>query len=683
MPTPEAARRRAAILDAVGFAATALLTADGTRDDRIDDVLARLGDAAGVSRVYVFQNVSAPGERVRATQRHEWVAPGAAAQDSNPLLIDLDYAAMGWRRWIDALGSGEPVHGPVAELPREEQAQLLATETVSIALMPIMVGPEWWGFIGFDDCDTPREWTAELTALRAAASTLSATIQRERTQSQLRERESRYLQIAEATSDGILLSDRNGNVVATNRAFCEMHATSVPEVLARPADSWIHPDDAARRDDERAAVATGTPFESTGLDLRADGSPVPVEVRGSSFLLHGERHVLRIVRDDTARTRAFSLLEQRVAALATIAGKLTVDHTLDEALQHVATCVTQASGAVAAAIHLLDDAGRLRVVACHGLPHGWPEALQASWDAGVDSPSTRALHRQELTVITDAPRIALANPGFAPLHPLLRTVEWSSLVVVPLDASRSKLGAMNVYFRAGDEPDDEGLRFLRAVADQGALAAENARLFADARAKAGLEERQRLARELHDSVSQALYGIALGAKTARTLADRDPSKIAEPLDYVLTLADAALAEMRSLIFELRPESLAEGGLVAALEKHAEALRARHGLHVTTAATSEPDVPFAAKEALYRVAQEATSNVVKHARATHVDLRLHTERAATVLEITDDGIGFATDRPFPGHLGLTSMRERVELLGGTLTVARRADGGTAVTATIHA
>jgi signal transduction histidine kinase len=344
--------------------------------------------------------------------------------------------------------------------------------------------------------------------------------------------------------------------------------------------------------------------------------------------------------------------------------------------------VAQASGAVAAAIHLLDETGRLRVVACHGLPDGWADAVQASWDAGVDAPSTRALHRQELAVITDAPRLALANDGFAPLHPLLRDVEWSTMVVVPLDA-RSTFGAMNVYFRAGDEPDEEGLRFLRAVADQGALAAENTRLFAEARAKAGLEERQRLARELHDSVSQALYGIALGAKTARTLADRDPSRLAEPLDYVLTLADAALAEMRSLIFELRPESLAEGGLVAALEKQAEAIRARHGLHVTTVVNGEPDVPFAAKEALYRVAQEATSNIVKHARATHVQLRLHADSAATVLEITDNGIGFTTDRTFPGHLGLTSMRERIELLGGTLAVESRPNGGTTVIATVCA
>src|SRR5581483_1884348 len=99
-----------------------------------------------------------------------------------------------------------------------------------------------------------------------------------------------------------------------------------------------------------------------------------------------------------------------------------------------------------------------------------------------------------------------------------------------------------------------------AVANQAAIAIENARLFERVQSAAATEERQKLARELHDSVSQALYGIALGARTARAQLDRDPAKAAEPLDYVLSLAQAGLAEMRALIFELRPESLATEGL---------------------------------------------------------------------------------------------------------------------------
>ncbi|MCB0222382.1 MAG: histidine kinase, partial [Anaerolineae bacterium] len=103
-----------------------------------------------------------------------------------------------------------------------------------------------------------------------------------------------------------------------------------------------------------------------------------------------------------------------------------------------------------------------------------------------------------------------------------------------------------------------------AFANQAAIAIENARLYEQAQSLASLEERRHLARELHDSVSQALYGIALGTRTARMLLDRDPTKLAEPLDYIMNLAEAGLTEMRALIFELRPEILESEGLVGAL-----------------------------------------------------------------------------------------------------------------------
>jgi signal transduction histidine kinase len=217
------------------------------------------------------------------------------------------------------------------------------------------------------------------------------------------------------------------------------------------------------------------------------------------------------------------------------------------------------------------------------------------------------------------------------------------------------------------EPGEDEKAFLKAIADQTAVAVENARLFAEARDKAALEERQRLARELHDSVSQALYGIALGAKTARTLLMRAPDQAAEPLDYVLSLSEAGMAEMRALIFELRPESLETEGLVAALEKQAAALEARHEVEVEAILCSEPTVSLETKEAIYRIAQEATHNTVKHARATKVKIRMECDPEWITLDVSDDGGGFDLQGDFPGHLGLRSMRERAARLGGTLEI----------------
>jgi len=251
--------------------------------------------------------------------------------------------------------------------------------------------------------------------------------------------------------------------------------------------------------------------------------------------------------------------------------------------------------------------------------------------------------------------------------------EFVAVLAVPLIAKDEIYGGLALYYPTPREFTDEEINLATAFADHAALAIENARLRIQEEQAAVMKERNRLARELHDSVSQALYGIGLGARTARTLLDRQPvdeetkARLANPLDYVLSLADAGLAEMRALIFELRLDALEKEGLVAALSKHAEALHARHKLDVHTEFYEEPELPLETKEALYRIAQEALNNVVKHAHASQVEIRLEDREGAIALEVRDDGVGFDPQAEYPGHLGLQSMRERTARLGGALEI----------------
>jgi signal transduction histidine kinase len=259
------------------------------------------------------------------------------------------------------------------------------------------------------------------------------------------------------------------------------------------------------------------------------------------------------------------------------------------------------------------------------------------------------------------------NPHLATLHGFYAQARWDTAYVVPLLSRGKALGAIDCAYPPGQEPGEEEKVFLGAVADQAAVAVENARLFSDTRGKAALEERQRLARELHDSVSQALYGITLGIETARELLPDNPEHAAEPLDYAATLTEAGMTEMRALIFELRPESLEKEGLVAALDKQAAAVQARHNLRVETAFGEEPYAPLETKESLYRIAQEALHNTVKHAHAANVKIKLGRDLEGITLDVSDDGIGFDAKGDFPGHLGLKSMRERASRQGGTLEI----------------
>lgn len=196
-----------------------------------------------------------------------------------------------------------------------------------------------------------------------------------------------------------------------------------------------------------------------------------------------------------------------------------------------------------------------------------------------------------------------------------------------------------------------------------------------------LEERRRLSRELHDHLSQILYGIGLGAHSLKAQMQQDPTKASAALDYIIDLADAGLSEMRTLIFDLRPEGLIADGLTQALSGIAQIVRARHGLEVDAAFNAEPDASVATKEALYRIAQEAVTNLVRHAQAGRVQLRLREDLERLTLEILDDGIGFDPDLPHPGRFGLHSMRERAQRLGGWLEVQTAPGKGVRITASL--
>lgn len=273
----------------------------------------------------------------------------------------------------------------------------------------------------------------------------------------------------------------------------------------------------------------------------------------------------------------------------------------------------------------------------------------------------------------------------------VKAVNWGAVILMPLKSADQSQG---IFTFAWSEPQvfkpeiRELLTALRPTAAsvvtsrRAYLAEQEARHETEKRARelAALEERTRLARELHDSVSQALYGIGLGARTARTLLQRDPSRLGEPLDYILSLAEAGLTEMRALIFELRPESLEQEGLITALSKQASSLQARHNIRVQTRFCEEPLLPLDVKESLYRIAREALHNTVKHAQANQINLSLTHEDEGYRLEIVDNGIGFDASGSFPGHLGLKSMRERIRHLNGTFDI-QSAPGDTRISATI--
>ena len=512
--------------------------------------------------------------------------------------------------------------------------------------------------------------------------------ERKRAAEQLREKEAQYRNIFEATGDGLVITDLDGTLVDANPAFCSMHGyDSCEELVGCHATEWIHPDYHGIREAYVATIKTDGRFQAQAVDIRKDGTSFPVEVHGSAFSYQGELHGLVVVRDVTERVQAYELLERRVeertrelSALLEVsndvASTLELEPLLDLILDQLKTVVDYTDSSL-----LVFEGEDLVTVGYRG-PVPQEQIMGTRFPPGPRRMMLEGPGQMMEPIIIDDVR------SDAPLARAYRQVigeerlrrefkHIRSWMGVPLVLKGKSIGLLAITHDEPGHYDERHVELARTIANQAAIAIENARLYERAQAAAALEERQHLARELHDSVSQALYGITLGSDAARTLLDRDPARVAGPLEYVRSLAESGLAEMRALIFELRPESLENEGLVAALEKQAAALRARHEIEVHTALCEEPDVPLWVKDALYRIVQEALHNIARHARAEDVGLLLEQDNEGILLEVRDDGIGFDPSRSFPGHLGLKSMRERAERLGGTLEVESRPGKGTRI------
>ncbi|HEX8259207.1 MAG TPA: PAS domain S-box protein [Rubrobacteraceae bacterium] len=493
--------------------------------------------------------------------------------------------------------------------------------------------------------------------------------------------EERYRAVVEQAAESIFLFEAaTGDILEYNAAFQELLSYTTEEILSMKIYDLVAHDRESIDSNIRLILNEGRRSVGERRYRRRDGSLVDVEVTASLIYYRGRRVICTVVRDVSERVEAFRLLEERVTALVRIAASLTVDQTMEANLDALAARVVGSTAAVACSVVLLNtESGLPHTAGSHGLPEGYTVGMQAAYKTGLRPAAMEAFRTHKPILVRDIRLVALEQSLASSVHRFLREAPWDTIYCVPLVSRGLALGTLNLYYPADEEPGENERVFLSAVADQTAVVVENTRLFDEAQGKAALEERQRLARELHDSVSQALYGIALGSRTASTLLAREahPDRVAEWLEYVLSLAEAGLTEMRALIFELRPESLETEGLITALNQQAAALEARHELPVHTTLCEEPDLPLETKEALYRIAQEALHNTVKHAHASKAELKLECDSEGIALEVSDDGVGFDPEGTFSGHLGLKSMRERATRLGGTLRVESTPGEGTTV------
>lgn len=520
--------------------------------------------------------------------------------------------------------------------------------------------------------------------------------ERKKAELALRDSEERNVSMISAMEEGITLMDASGSIVACNASAERILGLTESQIVgSTPMDPlWqvVREDGSPFHPQDRPAMVTlrsGEPCSNVIMGVsKPDGTLTWISANTRPLCHRGESRpyaVLTSFADITDRRQMVQVLEQRVAestqklsALLEIsrdlASTLELKPLLALILRQLKTVVDFTGAAIA------------RLVGDEFVTEEYlgpiPQEIMLGFKVPASNNTSYAQieRTRQPVIIAD---IWKEHPWQPNLKALAGSEMWQfyrslhAWLGVPLIAHDRFIGILRLDHTEPDHFSAENVQLVLAFARIAATAIENASLYEQAQSLAALQERQKLARELHDSVSQALYGISLGISAARTLLDRDPPRAAEPLEYAHSLAEAGMAEMRALIFELRPESLEMEGLVAALAKQCAALQARYSFQVETSFCDEPDLPILVKEALYRIAQEALQNVVKHAHATRVELSLFEQAGRLCLEIKDNGLGFDPAGPFPGHLGLSSMRERIFHSKGNIQIESSPGRGTLI------
>jgi signal transduction histidine kinase len=268
-------------------------------------------------------------------------------------------------------------------------------------------------------------------------------------------------------------------------------------------------------------------------------------------------------------------------------------------------------------------------------------------------------------------------PTESALRERLATLGVEQVIAIPLMAKGRLVGSLNLSTSQSRTYPPEQIALLKTIGQQIGVAVDNAHLYEQAEQTAIVAERHRLARELHDAVTQTLFSANLIADVIPRVWKRNPEEGMQNMEELRQLTRGALAEMRTLLLEMRPESLERADIKSLLTQLADAFIGRVRVPVSLVIEGECEQALDVKLVFYRVAQEALNNIAKHSGARQVELRLECQPGGMRLLIKDDGLGFEAAAVSPGHLGIGIMCERASSIGAFLTIDSRPGQGTTV------
>lgn len=589
--------------------------------------------------------------------------------------------------FFDVAPGSQPIVGPLFE-------RALRGETVRMEALRLESG----GIVSYwDAVVAPLSEQGQVVGIIIVATDVTG---RQRAQEELRESQ-QALSILLSNLPGMAYrcrNDRNRTMEFVSEGCSDLTGYAPADLVGASQRSFaglIHSDDRATVwENTQAALHEGRPFQLFYRIITATGVEKWVWEQSRGVYASDKRLIAieGFITDITERTIAYKTMEQRVKertreierrrqvaeSLRDMLAILNSNRPLDEILDHIIGQAVQLLGADAGAIFRFHaEQGLLTIRAAQGLPSEYVATMTMPFGHGAVG---RAVLELQPMVVTDIATILTEELRCDPQR--RANLDWLAdhfpgLIAVPLSVKSNVYGSLVLYFHEPHDLPDEEIGLIVAFSDQAALAIETARLRAQAEQAAVAAERNRLARDLHDSVTQTLFSASLIADVLPKLWITRPDEAQRRLEELRQLTRGALAEMRTLLLELRPTALTEAGLDELLRQLAEAIIGRARIPVSLHIIGQPELPSDVQVALYRIAQEALNNVAKHATATQATVHLRCLPRAVELRIRDDGCGFRRETISPEHLGINIMHERAEDIGAELTIESQPGYGTQV------
>lgn len=538
-----------------------------------------------------------------------------------------------------------------------------------------------------------------LVNARLHSSLQAQLIERERAAEALRKSELRFRTMFENSNVAMAITEVGDETVESNRALAKMLGYSLEELASLRTRDYTYPDDYAPQMllEDEVMAGKRDHYQIEKRYVRKDGQIV------------WGRMLRSVARDPQGKIlyrlgMVEDITEQKLAAQKLAEAYQTLEQRVAERTHELAT-LNAIAASVSRSLNLNEIMAEAlaRLMELTGMEHGIAYRV-VSDEEGTYDPERSHLHVMasrgftgELGQLGEGFRLSESAAGVAGRYG--EPMVWSitelpsqshliqslseagvqQVIVIPLMAKGHLVGSLNLSTNQTRTYIPEQMTLLKAIGQQVGVAVDNARLYEQAEHAAQAAERNRLSRELHDSVTQSLYSMTLYAEaTARLLLAGDSARAAEHLRDLRDTAQEALREMRLLIFELRPPAL-ENGLAAALQTRLDSVESRGGIHAELRVIGKENGGFPGQRELYNIALEALNNTLKHAHAQSVRVHLRYADARVFLEIHDDGVGFeVAEADQHGGFGISSMRERAKRIGALLDITSALGKGTCVT-----